>query len=328
MIPKIVVVGYGSIGKRHLENLVSIGIKQITVISKKNKPNLKNLNEVEFLKNISQLKSNENNIAVICTPPSVHKQNFEDLLKKKIFNFYIEKPISNTVSSAIQILKLSQENNCRVFVGFDLRFDPGLNLINNLIKSNKLGKALFFSCEVGQNLRDWRETNYENSYSAKKSKGGGVMLDLIHEFDYLFWIFGRYDSLFGINKKISDLNIETEDISMNIVEFKNGVLGRVSLDYIQKHFTRKMKVVFEKGTLVWNYNKSYLTKYTKNKKVNIEFTTLERNSRFKLIMKTFLNKILKNEESKLLVNIEESIYSLKIVEELKKSNSLNKKIII
>ena len=321
-------MGFGSIGKRHLENLISIGIKQITVISKKEKPNSLIFNEIEFLKNISEIKFYGYNIAVICTPPSEHKQNFKDLLNKKIYNFYIEKPISNCVSSAIQILKLAKENKCNVFIGFDLRFDPGLNLINDLIKSNKLGKVLFFSSEVGQNLRDWRITNYENSYSAKKSLGGGVMLDLIHEFDYLFWIFGRYDSLFGINKKISDLNIETEDISMNILEFKNGVLGRVSLDYIQKHFTRKMKVVFEHGTILWDYNKSYLKKYTKDKTENIDFTPLERNSRFKLIMKTFLNKILKNEDSNLLVDLEESIYTLRIVEELKKSHSLNKKIIL
>ena len=214
----------------------------------------------------------------------------------------------------------------KVYVGYDMRFDIGLNIVKEKINSQELGKALFFNAEVGQYLPSWRKEDYSKSYSSIKKLGGGVMLDLIHELDYLYWLFGSYKSFIGLNKKISDLNINTEDVSLNIIEMNCGVLGTLTLDYLQPKLSRKIKIVFSKGTLIWDYNEGFLTKITLDNTEKIQYKNLTRNERFLTIIDTFLKKILLNEDSTKLVSAKDGFISLQAIELLKKSNLKGKKI--
>lgn len=326
MSKKILIIGLGSIGQRHLKNVLSLGFKDVFLV-RRNATILSDFPSLKVYESIkTACKEKKFDVAIICTPTSNHFKDFTEVAKYKIPNIYIEKPICNSVEEAQKIEEITKQQNLNVAIGYDLHFDLGLLKVKELVIKNTIGKTCSFQVEVGQYLPDWRPNqDYREGMSAKKALGGGVMFDLIHEFDYVNWIFGPVKNIFGKNTQISNLEIDTEDISLNIVETKQGVLGTISLDYLQKELSRTCKIIGDRGTIIWNYKESTVIWMTHDNPVWQEFkySHIERNDRFLAIIKTFLELDVTNLDSRL-STIKDSIISLKMVELAKKSNIENK----
>jgi predicted dehydrogenase len=200
-----------------------------------------------------------------------------------------------------------------------LRFDLGLNKVKDLLAEKVIGNTISVQAEVGQYLPDWRKgTNYKEGMSAKISLGGGVMLDLIHEFDYLSWLLGPFQTIFGLNKQSEALGIETEAISVNIFETTSGVLGTLSLDYLQKDLNRNAKFIGDFGTIIWDYPTSEVKWKTHNEQNwnTFVYAEISRNDRFKAVLQSFFNANGSNFDVRL-TNLQESILSLKAVVDAK-----------
>lgn len=326
MSKKILIVGLGSIGQRHLRNLLSLGYKDICLV-RRNAAVLKEFPDLKVYKSIREACENMSfNTVIIATPTANHYKDFLEISSFKIQNIYIEKPVTHSVEEALKINEISNKLNLNVVVGYDLHFDLGLLKVKGLLEENKVGKLCSFQVEVGQYLPDWRpHEDYRNGMSAKVALGGGVMLDLIHEFDYVNWLFGPIKYIFGKNKQISNLEIETEDVSMNIVETKQGLLGTISLDYLQKELSRTCKIVGDKGTIIWNYKECKVLWMTHGNLTwqEFEYSHIERNDRFINIIKTFMNADFKDLDVRL-STVNSAIKSLNMVINAKKSNIENK----
>ncbi len=325
---KILILGTGSIGMRHLKNCLTIDPSiQISVVSR-SKNEIHVNHPVSIFKSINHAFSNTNffDAVIVATPTTLHINNCLELLSLGVKKIYLEKPVSNNLENIDKLLELSIQNNAQIFVGFDLHFDLGLNKIKQLLVTNVIGTIVSFQSEVGQFLPDWRpNTNYKEGMSAKKSLGGGVMLDLIHEFDYLIWIFGSFKKIFGFNNSVNSLAIETEAISVNCIETFSGVLGTLSLDYLQKDMSRTLKIIGDKGTIFWNYVQSSV-KWKTHSCTNwneFSYQHIERNDRFLMIMKSFLDANQIQFDSKLTL-LNEGIASLEAVVNAKKCNDLNR----
>jgi len=323
---QILIIGSGSIGKRHLRNLINLGYRDICLIRRQKKK----LIDFPFLEVYTSIKEacNKNtfNFAIIATPSSMHYQNFIEISNENIPNVYIEKPIATNINEAIKIEKISKLKDINVCVGFDLHFDLGLIKVKELLKNNVIGNICSFQVEVGQFLPDWRvNEDYRKGMSAKKKLGGGVMLDLIHEFDYVNWIFGPIIKVFGKNNQISNLEIETEDVSFNIVQTKSGIFGSIYLDYLQKELSRQCKIVGNNGTIIWNYKDSTVKWMTHQDVIwkEFEYKEISRNDRFIEIIKAFIESNSEIKDNRL-SNIEDAIQSLKMIEISKQSNIENK----
>ncbi|MFY0604287.1 MAG: Gfo/Idh/MocA family oxidoreductase [Flavobacteriaceae bacterium] len=326
MSKKILIIGLGSIGQRHLKNLFHLGYSDVSLV-RTNGAILNDYPNLNVYASISEACSEENfDMAIISTPTANHFSDFNFLADYNVKNIYIEKPITHSVTDAEKIKKITLHKKLNVVVGYDLHFDLGLLKVKELLLKKTVGNICSFQVEVGQYLPDWRPNqDYREGMSAKKVLGGGVMLDLIHEFDYVTWIFGPMLKVFGKNKHISDLEIETEDISLNILETKNGVLGTISLDYLQKELARTCKIVGDKGTILWNYKESKVSWLTHDNTTwnEFEYSHIERNDRFRTIIKTFIESEIEKLDFRL-TNVNDAIASLKMVEAAKKSNIENK----
>ncbi|MFK8059417.1 MAG: Gfo/Idh/MocA family protein [Polaribacter sp.] len=326
MSKKILIVGLGSIGQRHLKNILSLGYEDISLV-RRNATILEEFPHLKVYKSIDEAcKKEVFDTAIIATPTANHFKDFLEISKFNILNIYLEKPISHSVKEANKIKEITKKKNLNVTVGYDLHFDLGLLKVKEFLKKNTIGKVCSFKVEVGQYLPDWRPNqDYREGMSAKKALGGGVMLDLIHEFDYVNWLLGPIKNIFGKNKQISNLEIETEDVSLNIIETKKGVLGTISLDYLQKELSRTCKIVGDNGTIIWDYKESKVTWLTHQKPIweAFKYAHIERNDRFISIMKTFLNSNI-NKRDERLSTIKEALKSLKMVKSEKKSNKNNK----
>jgi predicted dehydrogenase len=320
----ILIIGSGSIGTRHLNNTMTLfPHANVTVVSRS-----KTALDIHVHVVSSITKAFENlpfyDAAIIATPTSLHVENALELIKNGITKLYIEKPISHTFDDMDELISIAEQNNVQVFVGFDMRFDPGLNKVKELLSNQTIGTLVSVQAEVGQYLPDWRPgTNYKDGMSAKVSLGGGVMLDLIHEFDYLSWLVGSYKRIVGFNKPIDSLDIETEGISVNLFESESGVLGTLSLDYIQKSLNRRAKFIGDFGTIEWNYVTSEVKWKTQREPDwdYFHYSDFNRNDRFVHILNAFYLATPSEFDARL-TSLPQSLISLKAVLDAKASANL------
>lgn len=251
---KILVIGGGSIGKRHLKNLISLGERELAMCELDRAR--AETNKMEF--GITVFEDLEKafldyqpSIVFVCSPSVFH---LEQSIKAARLgcDLFVEKPLSNTMFGIEELCDIAKEKNLVTMMGSNWKFYPLFIKIKELLEGNMIGKILSVRCEFGQYLPDWHPwEDYRQGYSANKKLGGGILLDS-HEFDYITWFMGDVRKLSCIAKKVSDLEIDVEDISATILEFKSGAVGEMHLDYLQRFYQRNYEFFGERGTIWWS----------------------------------------------------------------------------
>jgi len=266
------VIGCGSIGKRHIKNILKIDEDaKINVFDPdENQFNtLKNdinNNNVRYVNNLDK-SFDSSEIAIICSPNHLHIEHSIEVAKH-IKNLFIEKPLSHNLETIDELINLIEKNNIIDMVACNMRFYPNVKAVKEVVDKNILGKMYAVRVETGYFLPYWRpHTDYRKGYGAFKEQGGGAALDCIHEVDLLLWFGGNSKRVKGISTKVSNLEIETEDIAIGLVEFDSGAIGEVHLDYIQRNYSRSCKIIGEKSTVEWDFLSGLTKLYdTENKK--------------------------------------------------------------
>ncbi len=311
---KILVVGAGSIGKRHIKNLQTLGVNNLGIVD----PVIKNGKGLGFtiFGSLKEALKEKWDGVFVCSPSSTHMEIALEVAKNKT-PMFIEKPLSHSLAGLNQLQKLSQ-NIKPIMIGYNIDFHPQFKKIQTILKKKILGKIWGVRAEFGYYLPDWRgSSDYSKSYSAKKLLGGGILLDDIHEINLIYNLFGPVKNAFGLVKKQSDLKINTEDYVEMILQFKNGIIGQVHMDYLQRSYSRHFKIIGENGTLIWDLGRAKLDLFlTKNKKWQIisEIKNFDWNITYLEEVKEFLRclKLKKNSESDLNRGIETLKIALKI----------------
>lgn len=175
-------------------------------------------------------------------------------------HLFIEKPLGHSLDGIEALFAEVERQRLVAMVGYNLRFHVGLQQIKETIEAQKLGRLLFARAQAGQYLSDWRSgKDYRCSYSSRAELGGGVVLDLSHELDYLYWLFGPAKSVTAATKTLGSLIVNVEDFAAIVVDFQNGALAEVHLDYLQPVSHRDCQIVGEDGVLFWDYYAGTLT---------------------------------------------------------------------
>ena len=247
---KIVVIGYGSIGKRHAKNLIKLGIKPYILTKYPDK-----LNAV-FLKNIDGIKNEEIDYCIISSPTGRHLDDLKKclLLHKTPKKILLEKPIESSYLKAKEIQKIALAHELDVYTGYNLRF---LDIFDHVKKFVKEKKDVIRIVEIvaGQDLKGWKPyRDYTQLYSAHRDQGGGVDLDLSHEIDYALWLFGSdFKDKIIFRNKISRLKIDSPDIFKLVLNYNTFVVD-ITLDYIRRPRERYIKILCEDGeNLFYNF---------------------------------------------------------------------------
>jgi predicted dehydrogenase len=315
---KLLFIGLGSIGRRHLKNCLSLGYTDICIYSK-SFVDYTLIPKEQCYNDLNQaLSAHIFDLVFISTPTSTHV----DILKKFVGTphkcVYMEKPFSNTLFG-VNLKSLSSfKKKEAMVVGYDLRFDPGLSKSMEWIEKGLIGKVLAFNAFVGSYLPDWRpEIDYKQSVSAKIKLGGGVMLDLAHEFDYLYFLFGDVERLSCFYQRTGNLDIETEDVAHVILEFKSGVSGSLSLDYFQREYTRYCRITGSEGSILWDYASNEVTLKGEYGVEIFEYNHFSRDDRFKAILQSVLDRTFTD---KRLVGFDDALYSLNMILKAKESS--------
>ena len=253
---KICFFGMGSIGKRHLKNLVKI-LKErklnfeIDVVKRTREVD----EEVRFyINNIYSIKDftpTFYDIVFIVNDTSAHIETL-NLMKNYSNNFFIEKPLSINVNK----ININDYKDKKIYIACPMRYS---NVIEYLKKEIDVSKVYSVRAICSTYLPDWRPTSdYRHNYSAKKELGGGVTLDLIHEWDYLTYLLGFPEKVFNLNKKVSHLEINSDDLSIYIAEYKDKLV-EIHLDYFGRIPTRKVEFFLKEGTVIGDFIKNTVT---------------------------------------------------------------------
>jgi len=252
----ILIVGLGSIGLRHLRIAREIFPEsRIAVLRHKETNEIpEGADEVFF--NLNHAIQFQPKIAIICSPASTHIEISRALVKQGI-HILIEKPISNEKIGLEELNREAVENSCVVTVGYNLRFLPSLKKFKDLIDKNFVGDLYSVRSDAGQYLPSWRQNDYRKTVSAQKILGGGVLLELSHELDYLRWIFGEVESVQAQLSRQSQLDIDVEDTAHIILKFKENknntnLMASLNLDFIRHDTVRMCHAIGDKGSLRWN----------------------------------------------------------------------------
>ena len=324
----VLVVGLGSIGKRHV-NLLKEILPDIKVVALRHlDKEIKKGQKIDFIvSNLKEALHLKPSFAIISNPSSMHIDSAMPLAEAGV-HLFIEKPISSSLKNVENLINCTKKNQCKLMIGYNLRFSPSLNFFREEIYSKKIGRILSVRCEVGQNIESWRpEKQYFDSVSAKKDLGGGVLLELSHVLDYLSWIFGSTTWVSGHVFKQSKLKIDVEDTVHCILgyKFKNEeVIANVSLDFIRQDPVRNCIVVGEAGSLKWNGLKNSVEIYTKeDKEWRILFQKDEhRNFTYKKELMHFIDCILNDDVP--VISGKSALNTLITIENIRKS-SIEKK---
>jgi len=252
---RFLILGCGSIGKRHIRNLVSLGAGSILAFDSRadRRYEVRSQFGIETIDKPEELWKWGPNVAVVAAPTSMHVPLALQAAEHQC-HLFVEKPLSDRVEGTEPLLDIVRKQNLVTLVGCNMRFHPGLKRVKRLLEEGAIGHVVAARAEVGQYLPDWHPwEDYRNTYSARRDLGGGVILDAIHEIDYLRWMFGEAEVVSCFAGKLSRLDIDTEDTAAIMIRFMSGVIGEIHMDYVQRVYSRSCQVIGDEGTINWDY---------------------------------------------------------------------------
>ncbi len=257
LINRILIVGLGSIGKRHLRLAREFFPKADIKVLRHQPCDYIPEHANGCFTTLAQAIHFAPQIAVIASPATHHIDTARALAEVGV-HLLVEKPLSATTDGVAQLLKTCISQKVILLTGYNLRFLSSLQRFREMLNENVIGKVLSVRCEIGQYLPSWRpDADYREAVSAQHKLGGGALLELSHELDYLRWIFGEVEWVKATLSRQSALEIDVEDTAHLILGFYsentgNQLVGTLNLDFIRHDTTRLCTAIGEKGSLRWN----------------------------------------------------------------------------
>ena len=273
---RIAVAGSGSIGRRHISNLQELVPNLSFALIRKDsrKDHYSNSIGAQVFPDLESAISPSLDALLIATPSDLHAELICQGLKFGL-PMYVEKPVVTSESQVSLLRSQPSFGFASPFtqVGCNLRFLPSLILLRDLLASGAIGRVVRASFQAGQWLPDWRPCqNYRQSYSSDSRRGGGVLLDLIHEIDTARWLLGELTPLACSVSQVASLEISSEGVAIAQLRSTHGVLVQIGLDYVARRPLRRYQIVGDAGTLIWDLPRQILLLETASAQKLIECT--------------------------------------------------------
>jgi predicted dehydrogenase len=260
---KFLIAGLGSVGRRHFRNLITLGEKDI-ILLRTHKATLPDDELAGYPVEIDireALKKHKPDAVIVANPTALHLDIAIPAAQAGCA-ILLEKPVSDSLDRLDILQQAEQKSGSTILVGFQYRYHPTLNKARELIHTNAIGRVLTVHAHWGEYLPQWHPwEDYRRNYAARADLGGGVIRTLTHPFDYLRYLIGEVDSLWSFNGHISPLELDVEDVAEIGLKFKDGAIGGLHLNYIQRPPRQTLEIVGTDGTLRWDNTDGILHLY-------------------------------------------------------------------
>ncbi len=206
----------------------------------------------------------------------------------------VEKPLASSLSDVASLVGVSERSGRVGYVAYQLRFHPGFIRLSELLQQGVLGRPLFADAVVGEYLPGFHPyEDYRRMYAARRDLGGGVTLSQIHEIDYLMALFGRPERVFSLGGKLSDLELDVDDVSSSLLEFRcagRSMPVRLHQDFVQRPAERHLVLVAERGKVEWSLSGRSFKRWSAEGELveSHDYSALPRNQLFEQELTHFL----------------------------------------
>lgn len=250
---KFLIAGFGSIGRRHLRNLRTLGETDI-ILLRSNKSTLPD-DEITGLPvetDIAAALAHKPDAVIISNPTALHLDVAIPAAKAGCA-ILMEKPVSHSLERLDEFKQAAKAGGAGVLLGYQFRFHPGLRQVKTWLTDGLIGRPLSFRAQWGEYLPNWHPwEDYRKSYTSRPDLGGGVVVTLSHPIDYLRWLLGDVKSLWAFSGRLSDLEIQVEDYAEIGMQFANGVTGSLHVDYYQQPPSHTLEIAGTAGRITWD----------------------------------------------------------------------------
>jgi predicted dehydrogenase len=334
---KILIIGLGGIGQRHTRNLRAILGDSVELIAYRKRRlthvvtpamgadharNVEEVYNIQVFTSLEEALAQKPNAAFVCNPSSLHIPVTRACLEAGV-DVFIEKPLADSLDGADDLAALATNSKRIAMVGYQLRFHPCVQRLQQLVASGELGSLLAVRATIGEYLPNWHPyEDYRTMYAARAELGGGVVLTQIHELDFLYSMFGVPSRVYALGGHWSDLEVDVEDTASSLMEVAyDGRLLPIQLhtDYLQSPPSRQTEVIGEKARAVMDLQAQTVSVYKRNVPQPEVFLieNFDRNNLFLDQTRHFLDCI--KTRSKPVVDLHDGIQSLRMALAIKES---------
>lgn len=313
---RLLIAGCGSIGKRHIEVLLDIGIKQIAACdpSYEQRKSIGNLFPQVFLyENYEQaLKDWKPQAVFVLTPTAMHVGMAMIALRHNC-HVFIEKPLSTISSEVDGLLCLAHEKGLKIMVGFCFRYHEALVEAKRMVEDGEIGRLVNIRALMGEHFPT-EQPNYRNMYYARYSGA----FELVHDLDLAIWFAAQsVKEVYGVYGSYSDIGISAPDSVEFLLRFEDRIVATVHLDFYQIPRRRQLELIGTNGVVLVEFadwNTATLSCYTHETVCwTVKNFSTKRNDMFRDEDIEFLDAV-SSKGGKITCTIEEALRSLQVVE--------------
>jgi predicted dehydrogenase len=269
---KVLIVGLGGIGQRHVRNLRTLLGSEVDIIAYRTRrlrqvltdqlqiepgTDLEEKYQIQAYEDLDRALAQRPDAAFICNPSSRHMPVALSAAKAGC-HLFIEKPLSHSYDGVEELISLVEDHHLVALIGYQMRFHPCLQHLHSLIRQQTIGRVLAARVEVGEYLPGWHSyEDYRQMYASRRDLGGGAILSQIHELDYLYWLFGMPRRVFALGGHLSSLEIDVEDTASILMEYMVDGLPvpvHVHQDYVQRPPSRTCQVIGDQGKILLDFH--------------------------------------------------------------------------
>lgn len=315
---RIAVIGLGNISIRHRRNLKQLyPMASIYGMPASGRPSTELISDCDVLvTSIDELIKHKVELAIVASPASLHAAHAIPLITAGI-PVLIEKPVATSMADCNAISDACREHNVPVAVGYCLRYLPSAAILKKILDEQKIGHLHNVMIETGQYLPDWRPSkDYRTCVSARAELGGGVLLELSHEFDYIQWLLGPLRVEHAVLRSSETLGLSVEDTADVLAINASGVIASIHLDFLQRKAHRKCRFIGSEGTLEWDLIQNQVTLISASG-AHVIYSDAEwdKNKMYLAMISDFVRLI--HGEASLSVNLKDATRTVALIEKIK-----------
>jgi predicted dehydrogenase len=249
---RVLVVGVGSIGRRHFDNLRRLpplgGLAAAANSPFDRLPD--DAADYRLYGSLAEaLAEFRPTIGLVTNASPAHVVTAQALADVGA-HLFIEKPVADRFDGIEALTTTCRTRSLTTMVAYTLRFVASVARTRALLQNGVVGRPLFLAADVGQYLPDWRPgSDYRAGVSARRDLGGGVLLELSHEIDYVRWMLGEPDAVFAVASRSGVIDVDVEDSADALLSYATGARARIHLDFLERGKSRRCRIVGTEGTI-------------------------------------------------------------------------------
>ena len=316
-LTNIALVGLGSVGRKHLRLLRELrpDISIVVVRSGLGDSSPEEAFATKIVSTVDEAIRYQVQAAIISSPASLHLKQAQCFIEAGI-HVLVEKPLSHSMDGIKRLIDSVALRNLKGLVGYVLRYDPAAQHFRKCLQDPAIGQILHASIVCGSYLPEWRpQQDYRKTVSALKGLGGGALLELSHELDYMHWFFGFPTELQAQLTKSNTLEIDVEDSADLTFLSTHNFPVSMHLDFNRRIPTRVCKVQTVLGELLWDVLAKQVIWRRVGKPPEIETFDSERDHVYRVQLKHFFKCV--EEDIIPLVTLHDGVAVIRIVEAAK-----------